>query len=199
MTCGGSVTLFFEVFQNDHWPIVVFGAGHVAQALVRTLLPLNAQIQVIDSRLEWLQKLPVAGQNKLQLSHLETPSDAVASLKLNAFVVVMTMGHATDLPILKALADCEKASGDSQIFPYIGVIGSEAKAIRLKTELHQQGVSPEFTNRLLCPIGLPLGNNQPAEIAISIAAQLLQERDKLASTFIESKAFSRDCESSVQA
>jgi xanthine dehydrogenase accessory factor len=55
MTCGGSVTLFFEVFQNDQWPIAIFGAGHVAQALVRTLLPLNAQIQVIDSRLEWLR------------------------------------------------------------------------------------------------------------------------------------------------
>jgi xanthine dehydrogenase accessory factor len=153
---------------------------------------------VIDSRLEWLQKLPSATPSKLQPCHLEVPSEAIASLKPNAFVVVMTMGHATDLPILKALADLEKESSANWKFPYIGVIGSEAKAIRLKTELHQQGVSPEFTNRLLCPIGLPLGNNQPAEIAISISAQLLQARDKLAFN-ADSKAFSRDCESSVQA
>jgi xanthine dehydrogenase accessory factor len=209
MTCGGTVTLFFEVFQKKEWPIVIFGAGHVAQALVRTLLPLNAHIQVIDSRLEWLQKFPPAGPDKLQLTHLETLSLAsapnksvLASLKPNAFVVVMTMGHATDLPILKALSDLEMLMesdlGIGQAFPYIGVIGSEAKAIRLKADLHQQGVSNAFTERLICPIGLPLGSNQPAEIAISIVAQLLQERDRLAAAG-DARALARDSESVVQA
>lgn len=200
MTCGGSVTLFFEVFQKQVWPIAIFGAGHVAQALVRTLLPLNAQLDVVDSRLDWLQKLPknrpMATEEKLQSHHLSTPADWVQSLSLNAFIVVMTMGHATDLPILKALADREKGLGDGKLFPYIGVIGSEAKAIRLKTELYQQGVSQEFAQRLICPIGLPLGNNQPEEIAISIAAQLLQVRDKITA---DSKACSKETASRVQA
>ena len=56
MTCGGTVKLFFEGFNLHRWRIVIFGAGHVAQALTRCLLNLDCQIVCIDSRPEWLSR-----------------------------------------------------------------------------------------------------------------------------------------------
>ena len=84
----------------------------------------------------------------------------------------MTMGHATDRPILKrALME--------RHFPFIGVIGSASKAEILRRELVAEGVPPERASQFHCPIGLDFGTNHPHEIALSIAAQLLSERDRV--------------------
>ena len=63
--------------------------------------------------------------------------------------------------------------------PYIGVIGSPQKASVLRRELTACGVPEDRLKQFVCPIGLPLGNNTPAEISISILAQLIQKRDEL--------------------
>ena len=167
MTCGGVARLYFEVFNVARWPIVIFGAGHVAQALVRVLLPLDCGLTCYDSRPEWLNQLPEGPG--LQRVLCEDLAGAVPDLPARAFVVLMTMGHATDLPILRELL--------RRGFPYIGVIGSKGKAAALRRALSQDGLGPEDCARFFCPMGLPLGNNHPHEIAISIAAQLLQQRD----------------------
>src|SRR5690606_8345474 len=55
MTCGGEVTMFFEVHgQKEKWNIAVFGAGHISQELVRLLLKLDCNLTVSDQRQEWL-------------------------------------------------------------------------------------------------------------------------------------------------
>ena len=95
----------------------------------------------------------------------------VESLPKDAFHVVVTQGHATDLPILLALARLSPR--------YVGVIGSDLKARKLRSDLLAQGAPPAFVERLHCPIGLEIGTNHPGEIAVSIAAELLQERDRL--------------------
>jgi xanthine dehydrogenase accessory factor len=172
MTCGGVVKLFFETYNIATWPVVIFGAGHCAQALVRLLMTLQCHITVIESRREWLEKLPcgLAGNEKLHVVEANRPfADYIADLPDNAFVLSMTMGHATDLPVL---AEAIK----TRAFPYLGVIGSDAKAASLKRGLREAGLSEEQLSRFLCPVGLPIGNNDPAEIALSIAAQMLEYR-----------------------
>jgi xanthine dehydrogenase accessory factor len=82
----------------------------------------------------------------------------------------MTMGHATDRPILEAIF---KAGLDPA---YLGVIGSRAKREVLRKELEAAGVPAAAISRLRCPIGLPIGGNQPGDIAVSVAAEILQER-----------------------
>ena len=62
MTCGGVVKLYFEAYNHRAWRIVVFGAGHVAQALVRCLLEMECQVVCIDPRPDWLAKLPQSGK-----------------------------------------------------------------------------------------------------------------------------------------
>lgn len=173
MTCGGSVKLYFEPHpaRDAAWPIVIFGAGHVAQALLPLLLPLPCSITVSDSRPEWLEQLPRARHLRV-IAH-DNPADLVPTLPAHAFLLCMTKGHATDRPIL------QRALGERN-FPFIGVIGSDAKAAVLRRELVAAGLSPERANLFHCPVGLDFGSNHPHEIALSIAAQLLTERDRLA-------------------
>jgi xanthine dehydrogenase accessory factor len=170
MTCGGSVKFYFEPhFGPGPWTLAVFGAGHVAQALIPVLVPLPCRVTVVDSRPEWLARLPRA-QN-LRVVESPRPEELVPALPDDSFLVVMTMGHATDRPILKrALTE--------RSFPFIGVIGSDAKAEVLRRELVADGVPAERAAGFHCPVGLDIGTNHPHEIALSIAAQLLAERDR---------------------
>ena len=173
MTCGGSVKLYFEpqggAGTGSRWPIWIFGAGHVVQALVPVLAPLDCQLTVVDPRREWLDRLPRArGVRYLQS---EQPADLVPEIPDQAFVLCLTKGHASDRPVL------QRALGERN-FPYLGVIGSAAKAAVLRKELTAAGITPARARQFHCPVGLEFGSNHPHEIALSIAAQLLTERDR---------------------
>jgi xanthine dehydrogenase accessory factor len=173
MTCGGSVKLYFEPHAGGgagaKWPVWLFGAGHVVQALVAVLAPLDCQLTVVDPRREWLDRLPRA-RNVHYLEAAE-PADLVPTIPDHAFVLCLTKGHASDRPVLhRALAE--------RNFPFLGVIGSDAKAKVLQQELVAAGLPAERAKQFHCPVGLPFGNNDPREIALSIAAQLLTERDR---------------------
>ena len=173
MTCGGAVKLYFEPHPagGAAWTIAIFGAGHVAQALVPVLAPLPCRLFVFDSRAEWLAKIPRA--RNLSATLLTDLAPAVDTLPADAFVLCMTQGHKTDRPILhRALA--------TRNFPFVGVIGSDSKAAVLRRELGADGIPPAKAERFHCPVGLEFGTNHPHEIALSIAAQLLVERDRVA-------------------
>lgn len=174
MTCGGSVKLYFEPHPaggtGAAWPIWIFGAGHVVQALVPVLAPLDCTLTVVDPRREWLDRLPRARTVRyLQHDH---PADLVPTMPDRAFLLCLTKGHASDRPVL------QRALGERS-FPYIGVIGSDSKAQILQKELVAAGLPSKRAKQFHCPVGLAFGTNHPHEIALSIAAQLLSERDRL--------------------
>lgn len=168
MTCGGVVRLFFEAHNHGDWHIVIYGAGHVCQALTRLLETLPCRVTVVDPRAEWLDRLP----DSPRIRRVQTDDMAahVLTLPESTFVLSMTMGHRTDRPILEALFRAGRR------FPYLGVIGSAAKAAVLRRELLDAGIPEEQTRAFFCPVGLPIGTNHPAEIALSIAAQMLEKR-----------------------
>lgn len=170
MTCGGEVKLFFEVHRNSDWPIAVFGAGHIAQSLIPLLLKLNCRVSCFDTRSDWLSRLP--DHPKLKKTCIDPPCDVVNELDAKTFFVLMSKGHATDLPVLAEILRTREA-------PYVGVIGSVQKASVLRRDLQAQGIPADRIESFACPIGLPLGNNTPAEISISVVAQLIQRRDEL--------------------
>ena len=170
MTCGGSVKVYYEAYNVGIWRIVVFGAGHVASALVRLLGQLDCRVTCYDTRPEWLARLPAA-PNLTPVLSADLPGE-VAALPDDAFVLLMTMGHATDRPSLLEILR-------TRAFPFLGVIGSAAKAARLKKDVTEAGLPAEGRDAFLCPVGLPIGGNHPAEIAVSVAAQLIQVRDEL--------------------
>ena len=172
MTCGGSVRIYFEAQNLATWRIVVFGAGHCAIALSDVLSRLDCSITCVDHRPEWLERIAQSPRvKKVQVGNYIDYVDQIPPL---SFVLLMTMGHSTDKPIL--LEILRRLNQGLKPFPYLGVIGSKAKAHRLHQDIAEVGLPDDYP--FFCPIGLPIGCNNPAEIAISIAAQLIQERDK---------------------
>lgn len=171
MTCGGSVKLFFETYNHQEWRIVVFGAGHVAQALTRVLIQLECQVVCVDSRAEWIERLPVSARLVSVVSD-DLPAYA-DQIREDDFVLCITMGHRTDQPILTRLLRRDPLPA------YVGVIGSRAKRQVLIKELVEGGLSKENAERFECPLGLDLGSNHPGEIAVSIAAGLIRAKEAL--------------------
>ncbi len=167
MTCGGRVRLFFELVDPDVWHVAIFGAGHVTQALAKLLVELPCSVTCIDPRDDWLRKLPEG----VKAVRTDDPPAHVDRLPDNTFVLCMTRGHSADRPVLQRIFETGRR------FAYLGVIGSDAKAATLRRELVESGIG-EGVIDFRCPVGLPLGSNHPAEIAVSIAAQLLQMRDE---------------------
>ena len=171
MTCGGVVRLYFETYNHRIWNIAICGAGHVANALVRTLLSVDCRLTCIDPREDWLAKLPAS--SRLQTVCTDSPAGTLAAIPEGAFVLLMTMGHRTDRPLL------EQIFRTGRRFPFVGVIGSRSKRKVLERELVAAGIDAHQATQFVCPLGLDLGTNHPGEISISIAAQLLQHRDEV--------------------
>lgn len=169
MTCGGVVRLYLESHNARRWHIAIFGAGHVANALIQLLVHLDCEITCIDPRAEWLERLPASP--KLTAIRSEDMPSMVETLRDDTFVALMTMGHTTDKPILIEILRTRK-------FPYVGVIGSDAKAHILKRDLEEAGLPPEAKEAFFCPIGLAIGSSHPYEIAVSAIAQMLSVRDQ---------------------
>ena len=173
MVCGGAATLFYEISAACNWNIAIFGAGHVAQATVGLLCTFACNVICIDHRQEWLDKIAVRPNLRKILA--AEMSEEVYKLPAGTFYVCMSQGHATDLPIVRQILRRNQAA-------FIGVIGSEPKARTLRSTLLKEGFTEDAVNKIHCPVGLPIGSNAPTEIAVSIAAQLLQTRDALAHT-----------------
>lgn len=181
MTCGGEVKFFFETCLCCDWRIAVFGAGHIAQALVPMLLNMNCRVTCLDQRPEWLSK--ISDHAKLTKRCTQELRSEVKNLDPRGFIVLMTQGHSTDLPVLAEVLQTMDP-------PYLGVLGSLQKAKVLRRDLAGMGISTEKLDSYFCPMGLPLGNNTPPEIAISIVSQLIQERDRLGIVQQKTKNFS---------
>jgi xanthine dehydrogenase accessory factor len=169
MTCGGEVALYFEVHRRDlDWNVALFGAGHVAQALCRVLVELDCRVRCFDTREAWLERLPRSP--KLEACKVGEFSEGIERIVPGADVLLMTMGHSSDVPILVALA------GRNPPLGLIGLLGSDSKAAIVRRELREKGVSREFIERIVCPLGEKFGDNTPGEIAVSVASQLLRQR-----------------------
>jgi len=171
MTCGGEMSFLFEkVGAQTDWHILIFGAGHVSQALVGVLSTMACEIDVVDERAEWLDALPE--NSTIKKHHVEEYSDGLSLLREGSMVMSITKGHSTDRPVIRGVFR------SSHEVKFIGTIGSAAKRVVLLRELREDGIEEEKLERLVCPLGLPIGGNVPDEIAISIAAQILACRDE---------------------
>jgi len=171
MTCGGEMRFLFEsVGPERAWHIVIFGAGHVAQALVAVLGRVACQVDVIDTRSEWLQRLPAAANISTHL--VGDYVDGVSLIMPESFILSLTKRHSFDGPVLREIFKLHPA------IPYVEVNGSASKRAVLARELREHGIDEALINAMACPVGLPIGSNDPQEIAISIAAQLLGRRGR---------------------
>lgn len=194
--CGGSVTVMFECFNvTPPMSVLVFGAGHVASALMTILAELPCQVDWVDSRPEMFKRYLVdestTNQSKLYNlpAHIrphidDEPVDFVRPFIEQGgqrFILVMTHDHSVDFELVRAALDTmsdtssphDKRSDISA--PYIGCIASATKAKRFRDRLIQRGYSEQLVNQLVMPIGLQIDGKEPMAVAVSIVAQLLQQ------------------------
>jgi xanthine dehydrogenase accessory factor len=152
----------------------VFGAGHVGQALVRLLSEVALfDITWVDSRPELL---PAGLEGCVTTLASAKPIQLVDAAPAGARYVVLTHDHALDYELCRSIL----GRGDSS---WLGLIGSASKAARFRSRLLRDGIGRETLSTLTCPIGIPgIASKLPASIAISIAAQLLQQASPVTST-----------------
>lgn len=149
--------------------VFIFGAGHVARELVPLLSHLGFKCVVIDDREEFAKPELFPTAHKVLLADY-TKLNEVCKLHCMDYAVVMTRGHVHD-------ANCERFLLTTPV-PYIGVMGSKNKAKLARETLLSEGYSEKQLARIKTPIGLDIGSETPAEIAVSIAAQLIEVRSK---------------------
>ena len=146
--------------------LIIVGAVHIAQALIPMARIAGYKVQLIDPRTAFASsdRFP-----DTEISH-EWPTEALQKLSLNSRTAVITLSHDAkiDDPALQAALE-------SDAF-YIGALGSKTNHARRLERLVEHGFSSETLHRIAGPIGLPLGGRSPAEIAISILAQITQTR-----------------------
>jgi xanthine dehydrogenase accessory factor len=148
------------------WRLILIGAGQLSRFVAQMALALDYDVVVCDPREDY------AGQWQVPGSRLDPrmPDEAVTALARDARSAVVALTHdprLDDLALMEALI--------SQAF-YVGALGSRANSARRRTRLAGLDLPAEAVARLHAPVGLAIGSRTPAEIAISILAELTAVR-----------------------
>ncbi|MDO9628901.1 MAG: XdhC/CoxI family protein [Acholeplasmataceae bacterium] len=163
MVCGGTVTLFYEFLGVRNY-IYIFGAGHVGQALVNVLKPLNFHITVIDERKEVISNFK-DGDLKV-FSHF-APYIEENGIKEGSYVVVCTPSHINDYHVINKILELKLRPR------YIGMLCSPEKLKDYLGKTYDKFGKDIDLSNFYSPIGLDLGGGSPEDIAISISAEIL--------------------------
>lgn len=149
--------------------LIIIGGGHCALALSELAARLGFRISIFDDRPElntiakneFADRVTIIDSYENIGEHLPQGDDV--------YVVVMTLGYASDAVVIRQLIDHE--------FKYFGVLGSKAKMATLMKELRDEGFDQDKLARIHTPIGLPINSRTPEEIAVSIAAEIIKVRN----------------------
>lgn len=157
---------------NMQSTVYVFGAGHVSEHTIPLLSQLGFSCIVYDDKLEFATPARFPDADEMIIAPFD---DAVNHVHLepNDYIIVMTRGHVHDYEILSQFLGSKVA--------YIGSIGSRKKIAVVNEKLRRDGYTQAQIDFICAPIGLDIGAQTPTEIAVSIAAQLIQRRAERAS------------------
>lgn len=151
--------------------LVVVGGGHVGQAFVAIGVTLGFQVIVIDERPEFAQPSRFPGADQVLCGDYATTLTALPEYA-NTYYVLVTPGHRMDR---ESASVCLRKPHE-----YVGMIGSRGKVATVNKALAADGFTDAEIADLHAPIGLDIGGREPAEIAVSIAAEVIQVRSSKA-------------------
>ncbi|HEY9200372.1 MAG TPA: XdhC family protein [Gammaproteobacteria bacterium] len=149
------------------WTLLLIGAGHLSHTVSQIALMLDYRVIVCDPRQEYAQNWQLDGTELTTLM----PDEAVQYYTRNTRSAVVALTHdpkLDDMALLDALV--------SSAF-YVGAIGSQRNCQARRDRLRQMGLTATQINRLHAPTGLAIGSHTPAEIAVSILAEITQQRN----------------------
>lgn len=165
MCCGGAMDVYIEPVDVDE-DLVIYGAGHVAQPTAAIAHTLGFRVTVVDEReeLATAERFPHA---RVVCADPRAHARALAT-DARTYVFVTTHAHALDQDLLEILL--------ARDWAWLGLIGSKAKLARFFGRLRAAGHDEALFRRVNGPVGLDIGAETPAEIAVSVAAELVRVR-----------------------
>ena len=165
LICGGRMDVHVDPLLPDP-SLFIVGAGHVGYHLARIAADAAFRLTVVDDREKFANPERFPGASIV----VEPIPEWLhrADIPTSAFVVVLTRGHQHDLDAMRALA--------ARDLRYLGLIGSRAKVARIYNALLAEGLPADCLERVHAPIGFDIGAVTPAEIAVSILAELIAVR-----------------------
>ncbi|MEZ4454744.1 MAG: XdhC family protein [Nannocystaceae bacterium] len=170
MCCGGAREVFIEPIEAPV-RLVLVGAGHVAQAIAPLAAAIGLRLCVVDDREEQLAGPAFAAADRRAYDTAEL-AEALPDLSGGDYVVILTRDHARDEEALRELL--------RRPHRYLGMIGSRRKVhtvlARILRRERALGRPDPDLSRLRAPVGLALGGRTPAEIAVSVIAEILADR-----------------------
>ena len=180
--CGGRLEVLIEPFAARQ-RLIICGAGHIALPLSVFGKMLGFELVIIDERRSFAnrRRFPHADQI-LVGSYGENLRQA--GIDGNGFVVIVTPEHSGDLECLRAVLDSPAA--------YIGVIASHTKGRAFCAALKKEGVSESRLRRISMPVGLDIGAQTPEEIALSIVAEMVGQKNQQFKNALKFKAKNRE-------
>jgi xanthine dehydrogenase accessory factor len=178
LVCGGTLTVYIEpVFADPR--LVVLGAGHVGKALAKLARFAGFQVTVADDRAQFANRDSIPDAHEIVVSEF---TNVFSSIPVNrgTYLVVATRGHNHDFEAVRAALRTDAG--------YIGLLGSRRKKGILINTLKAAGFPQEDIQRVIIPVGLPIGSVTPEEIAVSIMAQIIQHRREHAPTGLNDRS-----------
>ncbi|GAK57734.1 xanthine and CO dehydrogenases maturation factor [Candidatus Vecturithrix granuli] len=146
----------------------LFGGGHIALHLTPILHLIGFEFVVIDDRAEFANPARFPQAEACLVHHFDNVFAELPENLSNAYLIIITRGHKCDLNVLEQAIRTNAK--------YIGMIGSTRKIAIVLQHLRDQGVSQAMIETIHAPIGVKIGADTPEEIAVSIAAELIQVR-----------------------
>lgn len=163
--------------------LMICGAGHVSYELVKMASCLDFKIKVMDDRKEFVNSERFPGADVLICDEFENIGKYLVK---DGYYVVVTRGHKDDQNCVNAVLN--------HSYEYLGMIGSKRKIKTTFDNLKKEGISEEKLHTIYAPIGLDIGARTPAEIAVSILAEIIQIKNQKHSSFISRELMNiKDC------
>ncbi len=166
--CGGQMKVFIEPFAPSIH-LIICGAGHIALPLSANAKMMGFKVTVIDNRKEFANKKRFPHVDKIILGDHAKELTKVL-INSNTYIAIVTQGNEFDFECLKVVVKSRAG--------YIGVISSGPKKVKFFGRLKKLGIEQKYLKNIHIPMGLDIGAQTPAEIAISIVAQMVSIKDQ---------------------
>lgn len=169
--------ILIEIFQKNP-RMIILGGGHVSCPTAHLGKMLGFHVTVMDDRAELLTQERFPDADELILGSFEELSKKIPPYG-NAYYVIVTRGHKGDSLCASQIL--------KRPYVYLGMIGSRTKVRLTKEKLMKEGFTKEQLDTIHAPIGLPIGGQLPEEIAVSIAAEIVQVKNRHYTAFTDDK------------
>ncbi|TYT73886.1 XdhC family protein [Desulfobotulus mexicanus] len=163
-------SLSFFIRLEPQASLLIFGAGHIAQALCPMALAAGFDPGIFDDRKDYLEG--ISFPENVPVHSIESFEGCMEGLSItpSTWILIATYGHSHDHVVLEQALNTQAR--------YIGMVGSRRKREALFTKLREKGLGDEALARVHCPVGLAIGAQTPGEIAVSILGEMIAIRRK---------------------